>query len=175
MWTIGNGLWSPLLARLFSAIANTGSVPSSFHSGSISPLPKPHNPDPTNPASYRPITLLPTLYRIFTRCLAKRFGMAMAPTFHPEQSAYIPGRRIEASILFQDLLGPLLRLRNQPGSSLFFDTVKAFNTVSHDFLFDSMSISGCSQDMVNFAKIVLSNTFAATHLCGYGYGYTSWS
>ena len=99
----------------------------------------------------------------------------MAPTFHLEQSAYIPGRRIEASILFLDLLGPLLRLRNQPGSSIFLDTIKAFDTVSRQFLFDVMSICGCSLGMINFAKIILSHTFASTHANGISSPSLQWS
>jgi len=173
MWTIGNCIWAPLLAKLFTAIATTGCLPAHFLHGSITPILKPGAP-PSLPSSYRPITLLLTVYRIFARCLATRFGRAMDPAFGHEQSAYLPNRRIESAILFQDLLPHLLHATNQPGCTLFLDIVKAFDTVSRPFLFEVMTTMGCSEGMVNLARIILSDTWACTHANGFSSTYLQW-
>jgi hypothetical protein len=102
-WRINNDAWAPLLAHLFTAIGTCGVVLPGFTLGSITPLPKP-GADARQPAAYRPITLLPALYRILARVLAARFGPILGVSLGPEQNAFLPGRRIEDSILHTSLI-----------------------------------------------------------------------
>ncbi|MGQ2958630.1 endonuclease/exonuclease/phosphatase family protein, partial [Agrobacterium sp.] len=79
LWRVDGDCWAPLIAKLFTAIGTTGTLPTGFNRGTITPIPKPSAPNLSNPTSYRPITLLPSLYRLLAKILAARFGKAMAP------------------------------------------------------------------------------------------------
>jgi len=59
---------APLLARLFTAVAELGILPARFHEGLITVIYK--SGDRSEPTNYRPITLLCTDYRLFTKVLA---------------------------------------------------------------------------------------------------------
>jgi hypothetical protein len=95
LWQVGDDAWAPLLARLFTAMGTLGRCPAGFTLGTVSPILKPGAPDVTAPAAYRPITLLPTHYRLLAKVLAVRFGAAMVDAIDQEQNAFLPGRHIE--------------------------------------------------------------------------------
>lgn len=60
------GLLAPLLARLFTTVTELGILPARFHEGLITVIYK--SSDRSEPTNYRPITLLCTDYRLFTKC-----------------------------------------------------------------------------------------------------------
>lgn len=62
---------SPLLYRLILEIQNTSQIPSHMNTSVISVLLKP-NIDPTQPSSYRPLSLINTDLKIITKALAIR-------------------------------------------------------------------------------------------------------
>ena len=165
LWLLDDLLWSPLVARLFSAIAHTDCLPASFNRGTITPILKP-GCDPLQPASYRPITLLPTLYRLLTRILATRFDCAMCDSIGPEQSAYLSKRLIADNVLFTSLLPHVLTALGIPGATIFIDISKAFDSVIRDFLFKIMHVLGASAGMVHWARLLLRNTMSTVHANG---------
>ena len=159
-------VWAPLLARLFSAVTAVGALPAGFNLGTITALPKPDSPDVTSPASYRPITLLNADYRILTRVLAKRYAVAMSPAIGLEQSAFLPGRRIETTILTAFLAHDALVVEGGTAVAALLDIAKAYDTVSRPFLFSAMETLGASPGMLGWARILLSDTAATAHANG---------
>lgn len=166
LWRVNDDCWAPLLARLFSAIGALGLTPAGFTDGTVTAIPKPAAPDATACASYRPITLLPSLYRVLGKILATRFGIAMNPAIGTEQSAFLPDRRIEDNINFTSLLPLVLTSRGASGATVFLDISKAFDTVDRAFLYDLMAAMGASAGMVNWARILLYHTVASTSANG---------
>ena len=166
VWRLGDCCWAPLLARLFTAIGTTGITPTGFNCGTITPLPKPAAPDPRAAAAFRPITLLPTVYRVLAMVLAARFGAAMAPAVGPEQSAFLPGRAIEDAITTITLLPQALAAEGRCGAHVFLDTAKAFDTVDRPFLFRLMAAMGASPGMIHWARVLLAGTWASVHANG---------
>jgi hypothetical protein len=165
-WRINDGAWAPLLARLFTAIGTCGEVPPSFTLGSIPPLPIPGAADTRQPAAYRPITLLPALYRILARVLAARFAPVLRAALGAEQNAFLPGRRIEDSILHTSLMHHAMCSAGLSGAALFLDIAKAFDSVSRAFLYQVMHTLGASEGMVAWARLLLSHSLATTHANG---------
>ncbi len=166
VWRVGDGAWAPLLANLFTAMGRLDSTPPGFTRGTITPLVKPNALDATSPASYRPITLLPTLYRIQARILARRFGRALAPAIGPEQSAYLPGRLISDNTTLTDLLPHVMASAGLSGATVFLDVAKAFDTVDRSFLFQALAVMGASPGMVRWARLLLRDTWASVHANG---------
>ena len=174
LWRVGNYSWAPLLAHLYSAIGTTGEAPPDFNLGTVTPILKPGMPDSTAPSAFRPITLLPSLYRILAKILSHRFSIAMEHAIGPEQSAYLPSRQIGDNINFTSLLPHILVANGTTGANIFIDISKAYDTLDRDFIFRIMHTMGSSPGMVNWARILLHNTRASTHANGVDSSFLTW-
>ena len=144
------------MTDLFSAIGSTGQLPHRFLEGSISVLFK--KGDPTAPGNYRPITLLCSDYRLLTKVLATRLGKALSTVISPEQCAFLPLRRIGASIFFLRHLPHLMRVQRRSAVVAFLDFAKAYDTVDRGFLFAAMRTMGADGQLVRWAELLLTNT-----------------
>jgi Reverse transcriptase (RNA-dependent DNA polymerase) len=109
----------PLLARLFSVMLAYGDMPFGFHDGILVVIQKAG--DRSLPANYRPITLLNTDYRTFTRVLAGRLGTALSDVFDPYQAAFHPHRSISDSITTMQLLPRVLAHERQSALAVLCD------------------------------------------------------
>ena len=165
LWRLGGKHIQRLLASLFSAIGSSHATPDRFTHGAVVPIYKGIGALLTAAASYRPITLLNTDYRILTRLLALRFGTALSPAVPLEQTAFLPGRLIGDSVLFTQLLPAALRAQlslpretggDTTGVVAFLDFAKAFDTVDRDFLYASMDAVGMGGS-VHWARTLLSD------------------
>ena len=98
-WGLVSG---PLLASFMEAFeGHPGDdiLPPSMRLGTITLLYKGKGLPRDQPGSYRPITLLNSDYKIISRALAGRWGMAAAEVVDPTQTAFIPGRWIGDNVL----------------------------------------------------------------------------
>ena len=100
-------LFWPLLKTDFlsviSYICETGTSPQSFRRAVITLLPK--KGDLSDIKNWRPVSLLNTDYKIFTRTLSNRLTKCIDSVIHPDQSYCIPGRTIHDNIsLIRDVI-----------------------------------------------------------------------
>ena len=156
---------SQLLARLFTAMGTSGMLPADFHLGAITFIFKSGNK--SDPANYRPITLLNTDYRILTRILAMRLGPVMGKVIGREQSAYMPGRRIGEAVWLLQLMPHMLRLQWRQAAVCFMDFKKAYDTVSRQFLFAAMEAMEAGTGMLKWARMLLGGTHAVAMVNGW--------
>jgi hypothetical protein len=148
LWKRGGEPLLSLLGRVFDAIGATGAMPPAFLDGVITPIFK--SGDGTLPASYRPITLLNTDYRCLAKALSSRLGPVLGDAIGPEQSAYLPKRRIGASLQLLLSLPHLMRANSRARlphlptrcAVAFLDFRKAYDTVSRPFLLRIMKEAG---------------------------------
>ncbi|MFN7883317.1 MAG: RNA-directed DNA polymerase, partial [bacterium] len=166
LWTLGGGVWAPLLARFFTAIARTGTMPTDFNLGVITSLLKPDAADPTQPSAYRPITLLNTLYRILAKVIAARFNLVMQHAIGPEQTAYLRGRLIGDNVAFTSLLPHVLHALGLSGALIIVDIAKAYDTVHREFAYSIMHTMGASAGLINWARLLLHDTRACARANG---------
>ena len=168
LWRRGGETLLGLLRRVLNAIGSTGSMPQTFLDGVITPIYK-GTGDGTLPSNYRPITLLDTDYRLLAKALATRLGPVLGAAIGPEQSAYLPKRRIGASLQLLLTLPHLLReneLAQNPAlptraAVAFLDFRKAYDTVSRPFLLRIMQEAGAGEGLCFWASTLLSSTQAA--------------
>jgi len=147
VWVACSASIAPLLAAVFTAIGHTGCTPKGFKDGVVAPLYKAGCR--SSLGNYRPITLLNTDYRLLAKCLAHRWGPALAQSIGPEQTAFMPGRLMGESIMLLQLLPHALeaqegRSGSTQGAAAFLDFAKAYDTVDRDFLMRAMEIGGGS-------------------------------
>ncbi|KAJ3529442.1 hypothetical protein NMY22_g8999 [Coprinellus aureogranulatus] len=95
--------------------------------------------DRDNPANYRPITVL---------CLA-----SVAPSIiHPDQAGFMTGRRIDDQTELIKLMVKWCEAKNKRGLLVFLDQEKAYDRISHNFLFESMEKYRLPAHFVNCVK-----------------------
>ena len=82
-----------ILTRVYQDVEICGIAPSSkFALGWLCPIHK--KGDRTEMKNYRPITLLNSDYKIFTKVLAMKLAKIAPTLIHPDQAGFVPGRQI---------------------------------------------------------------------------------
>jgi len=124
---------SPLLLRMLNHSFNIHKLPQSLYDANISLILK-KDKEETDPASYRPISLLNSDLKIFTKILANRLNICIGKIIHPDQTGFIPGR---FSFFNVRRLMNILYTRFDSKASvaiLALDAEKAFDQIEWDYI-----------------------------------------
>ncbi|CAE7942834.1 pol [Symbiodinium sp. KB8] len=104
-------------------------IPASWRLGKIVFLPK--VPRPSKPADLRPICLVPTLSRLFSKILMERLRLK-APEYHANQMACRPSVQVVDGILAAQSTMALIRTTTgSPAKVAKLDIKAAFDSISH--------------------------------------------
>lgn len=130
---------APVLCRLFAAMQEEKRCAESFLRGVITLVFK-NKGTRDKLANYRPISLLNTDYKILAKVLACRLRSVIGSIIGPTQTYSIPGRDIADCILSTRV--SFEQLMSTGGFYLSVDLEKAFDRVSHVFLFRCLEVFG---------------------------------
>lgn len=131
---------APDLLTVFMDFEQLDRLPDSFRVGIVTLLHK--DKDKTDLKNWRPITLLNFDCKLFSKLLASRMTMVLDGLIHPDQACAIPGRKITDSlVLIRDTIC-YARDRNIRLVVLNLDFEKAFDRVSHQYLFQVLQKMG---------------------------------
>lgn len=104
----------------------------------------PKKEDPRSPAQTRPITLLPTMYKLLTKCLVKRITswIVQHKVLSPSQKGFLP-----ADGVFEHnfVLERIIRLTKETSADLFvawLDVEAAFSSIPHSAVFSALKKYG---------------------------------
>ena len=150
---------TPYIVYLFNLCLLQGVFPNTFKIAQVVPLFKGGVRE--NPTSYRPISLLPALGKIFENIIAT--GITK---FFDKHNLFAPcqlGFRAKLSTEYavQDIYEKLLFNLDQGLSScaIFLDLAKAFDTVSHDILIKKLEKYGIRGNVLKLMKSYLADRF----------------
>lgn len=118
-------------------------------------------PKKDNPLSlddFRPISLITSLYKILSKCLANRLKSIIPKIISLVQSAFIVGRNIfERTMACNEMLH--LMKKCSTGSFAFkVDFEKAFDCVRWNFLFEMMEKLGFHSTWIHWIRECLTTT-----------------
>ena len=99
-------------------------------------------------ANYRPITVLNTDYKIFTRVLATRLTSVAPEIIHQDQAGFMKGQKIEDQTELIKLMISACEVDELNGAIVSLDQEKAYDKISHDFLFRSLNKFGFPQHLI---------------------------
>ncbi|XP_073780380.1 transposon TX1 uncharacterized 149 kDa protein [Danio rerio] len=128
------------LLTVFNELQNFNKLPDSFRIGTVLLLFK--KGDKTDLRNWRPITLLNCDCKLFSKILATRMSMVLEDVIHPDQACAVPGRKITDSLLLIRDAICYARDRNIRLVVLNLDFEKAFDRISHQFLFKVLKKMG---------------------------------
>ena len=154
------------LTKLFSHSFKCGKVPSSWKFAQVQPVAKPG--DSSNPANYRPISLLPVISKVMERLINKsimsflRHHKLLSDRQYGFQSQRSTADLL--SVLFQSWSDALDSGSEVRAVSL--DISKAFDKVWHDGLLSKLHCYGISGLLLNWLKDYLSHRSQAVFVDG---------
>ena len=110
--------------------------------------------DASLPSNYRPISLLPILYKLFSCMLCNRVQATIIGEQSADQAAYRPGFSTEDHLLAVTLLWESAKEWNIDLWLAVVDFEKAFDTVEHSALWISLSELGVDHRYIRILQIL---------------------
>lgn len=124
----------PHLSAACNEVMQGGVVPPSWNEATVVVILKTGR-DPTDPKSYRPISLLNKDYKVFTALLTARLNKIVPEYVHRDQGGFIPGKNILDNVY--RTLEVIHHCKTQGADSallLSLDMEKAFDRVEHEYI-----------------------------------------
>jgi len=142
--------------RFLNRCLNEGMLPPSQRQGLITLICK----DPTNAdtlKNWRPISLLNTDYKILSKVLTMRLSKIIDEIVHPDQTCSVPGRMIHDNVHLIRNLVEYTNDKNMSAALISMDQSKAFDRVSHDYLFNVLSNFGFKSQFISLVKLLYTD------------------
>jgi hypothetical protein len=90
--------------------------------------------DKYNVENYRPITVLNSEYKIFTKALSIRLSKIVGSIIHEDQAGFIKGRSIFNQVKLAKMTIPYAEAAGIRGALVALDQEKAYDKVAHDYI-----------------------------------------
>lgn len=155
-----SGQISPLLWRMLTHSMEIKALPSTLYKADISLILKPDRDD-TNPASYRPISMINLDCKIFTKILANRLNKCIECLVHKDQTGFIPNRysffntRRVLDIMYYKFH------TDSKHAILCLDAEKAFDQVEWSYLFRVLQKFGLGDLFISWVQMAYVNPTAS--------------
>ena len=145
-----------VLANIFNDVAKHGiTEESGFNDGWMCPIYKKKEAD--NIANYRPITVLNTDYKLFTKAIATRLSNVAPHIIHPDQAGFIRGRSIFDQIEQTSVTINYAQLKSINGAIIALDQEKAYDKVAHPYLWKILEKLKFPDEMIRTIKTLYTN------------------
>ena len=116
--------------------------------------------------NYRPISLLNTDLKIITKALAIRFAKVLKNLINHSKKC-VQGRRITDNIHhIQDLIDDILN-ENVDAAFIMVDQEKAFDRISHKFIFKTLKQYGFGDVFIKWIRIIYKNVTSRVKVNGF--------
>ena len=106
---------------------------------------------------FRPISLIHSFIKLFTKVLARRLAPQMDRFVITNQSAFIRGRVLHDNFKATQFTAKLLHRKKKSCALLKLDISKAFDSVNWNFLLGLLTHMGFSRRWINWISMVLSS------------------
>ena len=117
-------------------------------------------------AYYRPIALMNVDVKILTKLLSMRLVKVLPTIIHKSQTA-VYGRTIGDNIhIVRDIID-LVNKNDEEAALLFIDQEKAFDRVSHEFLYKVLRKFGFGERFIHWIELIYSNASTRININGF--------
>ena len=112
--------------------------------------------------NWRPISLLNCDYKILSKV-----RNVIGEIVHPDQTCSIPGRSIQDNVhLFRNLI-EYVDDKYMSAAIISLDQTKAFDRVSHEYLFKVLHSFGFGNNCISLVKLLYTNMFSSVLVNGF--------
>ena len=148
---------APFILESFNFVFfNKGDFPPEFKTSYIRLIPKSNN-NLSSIKSWRPISIGSSVYKLYSKVLSNRIKKILPKILNKSQKAYLPDRNISELILnIQETISSSIRT-NTPMYMVSVDIARAFDSVSHTFILDTLKYFNFPISFINVVKTWLSH------------------
>lgn len=138
------------LTKLFNLVIETGVTPSQWSESDIVLLYK--KGDPKDISNYRPISLLPTIYKIFSAIINQRISTTLEESQPIEQAGFRKNFSTLDHIHTLELIIEKYQEQQRPLHISFIDYQKAFDTISHESIWNTLKAQNVNPKYITILK-----------------------
>lgn len=150
-----------ILTRIFNLFMVSGKLPEHLLKGRTTLIPK--KDEAQHPEDYRPITVQSIMTRAYHKILAKR--LAESIDLDHRQKAFLPKDGCAINVFEIDLILKYHRQNFKPLYMMSMDVAKAFDSVSHETVKDTLTAMGVPPPMIEYIMYTYENG-STTLKCG---------
>lgn len=147
-----------VLARLFQeSLKNPGKIPKYFTHGTTSMLPK--NEELSDPKNYRPITCLPSAYKILTSTIGFKVMTHLKDKkllAWEQNGCNKKGRGAKELLVIDNTITKQAKKKLKNVSMAWIDYQKAFDSIPHSWLLEVLHIYKVNQQVIQLLKCLMS-------------------
>jgi exonuclease III len=103
-------------------------------------------------ANYRPITVLNSDYKIFTKAYSLNLVKSAPSIIHEDQAGFMPNRSIFDQIKLAKLMIDLSEAEEIEGAIVALDQEKAYDKIAHDYLWATMKHFNLPEHFINTVR-----------------------
>jgi exonuclease III len=115
--------------------------------------------DKADIANYRPISLLNTDYKVFTKALTIKLAKVAPDLIHPNQAGFVPGRHIYDQIWLTKRIIELAEASDMCGVIVALDQEKAYDKIEHDYLWRALKSYNIPDEFIDTVKALYSDAY----------------
>lgn len=162
--TLGEDM-EKILKVVLNAIREAKRLPAWFKRGCLSLLYK--RGDPFEIRNYRPLSIMGADYRLYTSILSHRLVQALEMVISDHQTAFLPGRLIGDNVKLVQCVIEKYKNSEEEAGILFLDQEKAYDRVSHVYLWECMRRAGLPRRFINRIKALYVDGTVVPYLNGH--------
>ena len=136
----------------------SGSFPDPWRKAVVAEIFKGGGKDITNPASYRPISLLSVIYKLYARLVQVRLAQGIDHRIRDRQYGFRKGRSTGDPIHIVRRVQELFESTSSPLYLLFLDWQQAFDRLSREGLLSALRRIGCTPHYVKVIESMYAHT-----------------
>ena len=123
--------------------------------------------NPQTLKNWRPISLLCVDYKIISKCITNRVSKVMSKIVNMDQTASVPGRSILDNIHLIRSVVEYCNLKENHLIVLSLDQMKAFDRVSHEYMFQVLGKYGFGQMLIKWIRLLYTNIYSSVLVNGF--------
>ena len=123
------------------------------------------NPDKLK--NWRPISLLNVDYKILSKVLTMRLRSILSDIVNTDQTCSIPGRTIQDNVHLIRNLIEYTNGKNMTAAIISLDQSKAFDRVSHVYLFNVLEAFGFGPQFISLVKLLYTDIYSKILVNGF--------
>ncbi|XP_071729333.1 uncharacterized protein [Rutidosis leptorrhynchoides] len=143
------------LLLMFSEFHTFASFPKGFNSSFLVLIPKTNSSKLID--QMHPISLINAPYKIIAKVLANRLKKVISNIISDNQHGFVPSRSLLDGVMLVNEVVHLAKKRKSPILLLKLDFTKAYDSISHEFLFEVLNRLGFGSRFISWIKCCISD------------------